>query len=114
MFGVDAKGLSSLCIDHPGELQDRTACGVQNQLLDLFGVAIDAVALPAEERDLRDRIHHTASGTPGRVSRASPDRIGRSRRLAPRVSTITLKSIARVAKVSCELEPEVVLAGLAR
>lgn len=85
---VDAQGLGSLCIGQPGEFKDRAACGVQDQVLDLLGVAVDAVALPAEERDLRDRIHHSARDTPGWVGRVSADRIERSRRLAPEVSVI--------------------------
>ena len=64
MLGVDTQRLGSLCVGQPGELQDRAACGVQNQSLHLFGVAFDAVALTAEERDLRQRMHHIASGTP--------------------------------------------------
>lgn len=77
MLGVDAERLGSLGVGQPGELQDRAACGVQDHLFDLCGVAIDAVALPADERDLRDRIHHAGSGTLGQTNRVSPDLTGR-------------------------------------
>ena len=94
MLGVDAEQLGSLRISHPGELQDRAARGVQDQVLDLFGVAMDAMSLPAEQRDLRDRIHHVASGTPGQTRRVPPDRIESSRWLAPLISLLSIGLLA--------------------
>jgi hypothetical protein len=94
MLGVDAETLGSVRVSHPGELQDRAARGVQDLLLDLFGVAMDAMALPTEQRDLRDRIHHAASGTPGQMRRFSPDRIESSRWLAPLISLLSIGLLA--------------------
>ena len=73
-------------------IEPRAASRIRS--LDLFCVALDAMALPTEERDLRDRIHHDASGTPGQMSRVSPDRIEPSRWLATLISLTSIGLLA--------------------
>ena len=58
MFGIYAQGLSGLRVDEPSELHDRASRRAQDQLLNLFDVAFDPVALAAEKGDLGDRGHH--------------------------------------------------------
>lgn len=61
MFRVDSHALAGLSIGEPRELHDRASCRVEDHLLDLFDVAVDAVALAAEERNLGDQVRHAAS-----------------------------------------------------
>lgn len=78
MLGIYAHGLRGLCVSEPSELHDRAAGRVQDQLLDLFDVTVDAVELAAEQGDLGDRRHQAAMGTPARVNR-----LGTGARLLP-------------------------------
>lgn len=92
--GVDTQGLCGLCLGQPCELHDRAACSIQDQLLDLFDLAVDAMALAPDEDDLGDRPHYPASGPSGRASCVSPSRKQRPRRLAARMSIISLRFLA--------------------
>jgi hypothetical protein len=56
-LGVDDQRLSRLSFGEPRELHDRPARRVEDDLLNLLDVALDAMARAAEDGDFRDRVH---------------------------------------------------------
>jgi len=51
-FGIDAKAGAGVRLDQPSELHQRTTSGVENRLLDVLGVAVDLIAVPADDGHL--------------------------------------------------------------
>lgn len=83
-LGVDADPLGGLRLDHPGQLHDRATGRGEDQALDIPCLALDAVALAANDGYLRDWCHRrhpfTAGGRCyGRRMRSNDRRLARAR-----------------------------------
>ena len=56
-FGIDRERFSSLGVSQPSELHDRPTRGVDDESLDIFGLAFHATALAGQQGDLGYRGH---------------------------------------------------------
>src|SRR5581483_3373953 len=63
MIGVDDDVLAGFGLDEPCKLHDRPASGVEDDLFDVLGISLDAVALSGDDRYLRDRSHGWSGGS---------------------------------------------------
>jgi hypothetical protein len=62
-LGINTDPLTRAGLDHPGQLHDRPTRGVEDQALDILGVALDAVPLTSDDRYLRRRAHSSIEPT---------------------------------------------------
>src|SRR5437764_13926763 len=63
IVGVDDEVLAGFGLDEPGKLHDRPASGVEDDLFDVLGISLDAVALSGDDRYLRDGSHGGSGGS---------------------------------------------------
>lgn len=89
-LGIDGERISSPGVSEPRELHDRAARRVEDQSLDSFRFALDAIALATQNGDLRYRGHDVEIKYAERVARLSPGTELASRFFA---SSVTMQEI---------------------